>query len=86
MPTKTPSAEIEAVTERAMRLSPKDRAELGERLLFSVAAAQPTLHPSWAPELARRVAELDSGEAVLIPAEEVFAEARRIIDSHRAAG
>ena len=85
MPTKTPSAEIEAVAEQAMRLSADDRAELGERLLFSVAATQPTLHPSWASELTRRVAELDSGEAVLVPAEEVFAEARRIIDSHRAA-
>jgi putative addiction module component (TIGR02574 family) len=85
MSANTPSAEIEAVAEQAMRLSPEDRAELGERLLFSVAATQPTLHPSWAPELARRVAELDSGQAVLIPAEEVFAEARRIIDSHRTA-
>jgi putative addiction module component (TIGR02574 family) len=85
MSTNIPTAEIEAVAEQAMRLSPEDRAELGERLLFSVAATQPTLHPSWAPELARRVAELDSGEVVLIPAEEVFAEARSIIDNHRTA-
>ncbi len=85
MSTNIPTAEIEAVAEQAMRLSPEDRAELGERLLFSVAATQPTLHPSWAPELARRVAELDSGEVVLIHAEEVFAEARSVIDNHRTA-
>ena len=81
MSNNTPTAEIEAVAEQAMRLSPDARAELAERLLLSV-SSDTRLHPSWAPELARRVAELDAGEAELIPAEEVFAEMRRIIDGH----
>ena len=84
MSSTMPSAEIDAVAEQAMKLSPGDRTELAERLLFSVAEMQPDLHPSWGPELARRVAELDAGTAELIPADEVFAETRRIIDSHRA--
>ncbi len=81
MSNNTPIAEIEAVAEQAMKLSPDDRAELAERLLLSV-SSDTSLHPSWAPELARRVAELDAGDAELIPAEEVFAEMRRIIDGH----
>ena len=84
MSSNTPAAEIDVVAEQAMKLSPGDRTELAERLLFSVAEMQPDLHPSWGPELARRVAELDAGTAELIPADEVFAETRQIIDSHRA--
>ena len=84
MSSHMPTAEIDAITEQAMKLPPGDRTELAERLLFSVTGMQPDLHPSWEPELARRVAELDAGTAELTPADEVFAETRRIIDSHRA--
>ncbi|HEU0053892.1 MAG TPA: hypothetical protein VFQ39_11980 [Longimicrobium sp.] len=32
------------------------------------------IHPAWWPVIARRVKELDSGTALTIPAEDVFAE------------
>lgn len=82
MLSKQPSVEIDLLAEQAMKLSPNDRTDLAERLLFSVAATQPALHPSWGPELVRRVAELDAGAAELIEADEVFAETRGIINSH----
>ena len=76
--------QIDALFEQAVKLSADERAKIATRLRSSVAAVQPALHPSWGPELARRVAELDAGDAALIPAEDVFAETRRVIDSHRA--
>ena len=74
--------QIDALFEQAVKLSADDRAKLATQLRSSVAAVQPALHPSWGPELARRVAKLDAGDAALIPAEDVFAEMRRIIDSY----
>jgi len=38
---------------------------------------------AWRDEIRRRAAELDAGRARLIPADEVFAKARKLIDDHR---
>ena len=75
---------LDDITAAAMKLSEKDRAELIERLVSKLPPAAP-LHPSWEAEIARRVAELDAGLVKSIPAEEAFAETRRIINSHRTA-
>jgi hypothetical protein len=54
-----------AELERSARLlSPEERARLAEA--------------RWAAEIKRRVEAYERGEATLIPAEEVFAKARRI--------
>lgn len=37
----------------------------------------------WDAEIRRRAAELEAGRARLVPADEVFAKARKLIDDHR---
>lgn len=74
------STSLDSVTAEAMKLSDADRAELIERLVSHTLPAPP-LHPSWEAELARRVAELDAGLVKSIPAEEVFAKMRTLIDA-----
>jgi len=34
---------------------------------------------AWEDEIKRRISEIDNGTATLIPAEEVFAEARKLL-------
>ena len=72
---------LEDIEAAALRLSAKDRAELIERLIDKVLPAPP-LHPAWAAEIERRVAEMDAGLVESISAEEVFAEVRAKIEAH----
>ena len=76
------SSNLDAVTAEALKLSAEERAELAGRLIASVEPPLP-LHPEWEAEIARRVADLDSGRSQPIPAEQVFSELRTAIDSHR---
>ena len=41
----------------------------------------PDVEAAWEREIRRRVEMVESGEATVIPAEDVFAEARRLIDA-----
>ena len=75
------STTLESVEAAALELTAEERAELIERLIDTVIPAPP-LHPAWEAEVARRVAELDAGTVECIPAEEVFAKMRAIIDAH----
>jgi len=64
----------------ALELPSGERAELAKTLLVSL-DDEPGDDPAeveraWDVEIRRRLAELDSGTAELIPAEEVFAELR----------
>lgn len=73
-------AELEA---KAMKLPPEER----EQLLDVLAASlddQVELDESWHAEIARRVAEVKSGEDEGIPAEQVFAELRAELEASRA--
>jgi putative addiction module component (TIGR02574 family) len=58
-------------------LSLDERAELAHAVLLSLEPEDPGAEEAWNQELARRVARIRSGEAVGIPAEEVFASWRR---------
>ena len=49
----------------AMKLSPEERLELAEHLFASV-EGQSGAEQQWADEIARRIAEIDSGNARLI--------------------
>ena len=71
---------LDSVTADALKLSAEDRAALIERLADTVLPAAP-LHPSWDAEIARRMAEMDSGMVMSLPADQVFAQARALIDA-----
>ncbi|MHB1125306.1 MAG: addiction module protein [Ramlibacter sp.] len=73
---------VDELSARAKVLSAEDRARLAEELLASLhgeADADADAEAVWDPEIERRVAEIESGAVRLIPAEEVHAEARRLI-------
>ncbi len=57
-----------------------DRARLAKVLIESL-DEDPDVEAAWDREISRRVAQVESGEATLIPAEDVFAEVRRLIDA-----
>jgi putative addiction module component (TIGR02574 family) len=61
--------------ETALHLPQAERALLAERLLASLDTDDFALSPEWQTEIARRVAEIERGEAKLIPAEDVFRNA-----------
>ncbi len=71
---------VEELSARAKTLSAEDRARLVEELLDSLQGESDTeVESAWDREIERRVAEIESGAVKLISAEEVHAEARRLI-------
>lgn len=67
------------LSQRARALPPEERAKLAEELLASLQEdADPEVEADGDEEIRRRVDEVERGVAKLVPAEEVFAEARRI--------
>ena len=71
---------VEELSARAKTLSAEDRARLVEELLDSLQGeSDPEAESAWDREIERRVAEIESGAVKLISAEEVHAEARRLI-------
>ena len=71
---------VEELSARAKTLSAEDRARLVEELLDSLQGESDVeAESAWDREIERRVAEIESGTAKLISAEEVHAEARRLI-------
>ena len=73
------ASSLQAVQAAALELSPEERAQLAQRLLSSL-PRDPEVEAAWDAEIRRRVAELESGTNT-IPAEEVFAEARRQLNA-----
>lgn len=70
---------VEELSRRARALPPEERVRLAEELLATVQEVDSEAEAAWDEEIKRRIAEIDSGTATLIPAEEVFAEVRRLI-------
>lgn len=69
-------AEIE---RSAQLLSPEERARLAEAMTESLRGAIPSeVEAEWEAEIKRRIEAYERGEATLIPAEDVFAKARKI--------
>ena len=67
------STNSKAVLEAALSLPPDDRVELAERLMFSVDEQhQAELERAWDAENARRLDEIDRGEATLISGDEAM--------------
>jgi putative addiction module component (TIGR02574 family) len=72
------SNELEIVEAQALKLSPKERAELADRLLASLFKDN-EIEEAWAVEVERRIDEIESGRAKLIPAAEAIARVRAAI-------
>jgi putative addiction module component (TIGR02574 family) len=70
----------EELVQRARTLPPEDRARLAEELLASLHEdGDAEIEAAWDEEIRRRITEIDSGTAKLIPADEVFAEIRQML-------
>ena len=74
------ASSLHAVEAAALELSPEERAQLAQRLLSSL-VRDPEIEAAWDAEIRRRVADLESGVVTSIPADEVFAEARRRLNA-----
>jgi len=72
------SASLKKIEEQARALSAEERAELAESMLESLHTPLSEIEAAWAEEIEQRVAAFDRGEIPSYPAEDVFAEARRI--------
>ena len=73
------SALLDELSKKAQTLTVEERAQLAQELLQSIERdADPDVEDAWAVALAGRIAKYERGEAKLIPAEEVFAAARRL--------
>jgi putative addiction module component (TIGR02574 family) len=72
------SASLKQIEDQARALTPEDRAKLAESMLESLHSPLAEIEKAWDEEIERRVAAFDRGEIPAYPAEDVFAEARRI--------
>lgn len=72
------SASLKQIEEQARALSAEERAKLAESMLESLHAPVSEVEAAWAEEIEHRVAAFDRGEIPSYPAEDVFAEARRL--------
>lgn len=72
------SASLKKIEEQARALSAEERAKLAESMLESLHTPVSEIESAWLEEIEYRVAAFDRGEIPSYPAEDVFAEARRI--------
>jgi len=71
-------ASIAELESQALQLPPEERVRLADRLLTSL-SDDASVDEAWAAEIARRLAELDSGAVELVPYAEAMARARAAI-------
>jgi putative addiction module component (TIGR02574 family) len=75
----TMAVSLSDLEQQARSLSADDRARLAEVLLESLQGSHLSdVEAAWNREIEERVAAYDRGELQSFPAEEVFAEAKRI--------
>jgi putative addiction module component (TIGR02574 family) len=78
------TTQAQQLTKQALALSPKERIELAETLLTSGDGfASPEIEAAWMEEVGRRVKEIETGQAKLIPAEEVHRKAHALVHEAR---
>jgi len=69
------------LSQRARRLNPTERAQLAENLLESLQEwSSPEVESAWDAEILKRVNDYERGEAVLVNAADVFAQARQLTE------
>ena len=72
------STSLQQIEEQARALTAEERAKLAESLLESLQSPVSDIERAWAEEIEQRIAAFDRGEIAAYPAEDVFADARRI--------
>jgi len=72
------SNQLEIVEAQALKLTAEERAQLADRLLTSLFEDH-EIENVWAAEVERRIEEIESGRAKLIPAADSIARARAAI-------
>ena len=81
------AAILKEIESQALQLSPPERGELIHRLIVSLEGdsedSPEAIAQAWDEEIARRVADMDAGKTVWIPAEEVFARLDALIENAR---
>ena len=76
-------ATSEEIFNYAVALPADVRAELTERLIASLAAdVSPEIMNAQLHEVRRRIAQVESGEAALIPGDEALARVRNLLAKH----
>jgi putative addiction module component (TIGR02574 family) len=72
------SDSLKQIEDQARALTPEERAKLAETMLESLHSHLAEIDAAWAEEIEQRVAAFDRGEIPAYPAEDVFAEGRRL--------
>lgn len=72
------SDQLDIVEVQALKLPPEERAQLADRLVASLFKDQ-NIEDTWSAEVERRIEEIESGRAKLIPAADSIARARAAI-------
>lgn len=72
------SASLKKLEDEVKLLSASDRATLVQIILESLHADDADVAGAWADEISRRAEAFDCGDLASYPAEDVFAEARRV--------
>ena len=75
------SSQLEIVEAQALKLTAEERAQPADRLIASLFGDHET-EEAWAAEVERRVEEIESGRAKLVPAAEAIDRARTSIRSY----
>ena len=71
---------VDDLYEQASHLPPSERAALAGLLVDTLEGAiDPDIERAWRQEVAKRVAELDSGTVKTVPGDEVRAKLRNIV-------
>jgi putative addiction module component (TIGR02574 family) len=69
------SKSVDAVVAEALQLTAEERARVADQLLASL-SEDADIEQAWATEVERRLAEIESGRAQLVPAADAIARAR----------
>ena len=70
---------LQQIEEQARSLSAEDRAKLAECMLESLHTSIQEIEAAWSEEIALRIDEFEKGNISAFSAEQVFAEARQIL-------
>jgi len=73
------SSSFRKIEEQARSLSAEDRAKLAEFMLESLHTSIEEIEAAWSEEIALRIDAFEKGDIPAYSAEQVFAEARQIL-------